>query len=103
MARVRDDERHDRVRRALTEAGLAALVCRLAEHIVLLTGYYPNVGASMVLFPAEGEPVLLMPRMENELADRGWVDDRRLYDTWQNRYASPTDNLAGLLKQAIEE
>jgi Xaa-Pro dipeptidase len=103
MARVRDDERHRRVRAALQDAGLDALVCRLAEHVVLLTGYYPNVGASMVLFPLEGEPVLLMPRMENELADRGWVDDRRLYDTWQNRYPSPPENLAVLLRQAIQE
>jgi Xaa-Pro dipeptidase len=103
MARVRDDERHERVRRALQEARLDALVCRLAEHVVLLTGYYPNIGASVVLFPAEGEPVLLMPRIENELADRGWVDDRRLYDTWQNRYPSPIDNLSRLLKGAVEE
>ena len=103
MARVRDDERHERVRRALQEAGLDALVCRLAEHVVLLTGYYPNVGASVVVFPAEGEPVLLMPRMENDLADRGWVDDRRLYDTWQNRYPSPADNLARLLREAVDE
>jgi Xaa-Pro aminopeptidase len=100
---VRDDERHGRVRQALREARLDGLVCRLPEHVVLLSGYYPNVGASIVLFPAEGEPVLIMPRMERDLADRGWIDDRRLYDTWQNRYPSPNDNLARLLKQAVEE
>src|SRR6185503_14766848 len=99
MARTRDDERHERVRRALREAGLDALICRLAEHVVLLTGYYPSIGGSVVVFPAEGEPVLIMPRMEAELADRGWVYDRRLYDTWQNRYPSPADNIAGLLRQ----
>jgi Xaa-Pro dipeptidase len=103
MARVRDEERHERVRRALQEARLDALVCRLTEHVVLLTGYCPNIGGSMVVFPAEGEPVLLMPRIERDLAERGWVDDRRLYDTWQNRYPSPADNLARLLKGVVEE
>jgi Xaa-Pro aminopeptidase len=98
-----DRERHDRVRRALQEAKLDALICRLPEHVVLLSGYYPQIGASIVVFPAEGEPTLLMPRMETELADRGWIDDRRLFDTWQNRYASPLDNLSRLLEQAVAE
>jgi Xaa-Pro dipeptidase len=57
----------------------------------------------MVLFPREGEPTLLLPRFEGELADRGWIADRRPYDTWQNRYPSPAENLAGLLRQAVEE
>jgi len=98
-----DQERRDRVRRALAEAKLDALVCRLAENVVLLSGYYPQIGASLCLFPADGEPVLLMPRMENELADRGFVADRRLYDCWQNRYPPPMESLARLLRQAIEE
>src|SRR2546428_6884587 len=103
MARTVDRERKDRVRRARQDAKLDALVCRLPEHVVLLTGYYPNVGASIVVFPGEGEPVLLMPRMESDLADRGWVDDRRLYDTWQNRYPSPAENLSRLLRQVVDE
>ncbi len=98
-----DQERRDRVRRALAEAKLDALVCRLAENVVLLSGYYPQIGASLCLFPADGEPVLLMPRMENELADRGFVADRRLYDCWQNRYPPPMESLARLLRQAVEE
>jgi Xaa-Pro aminopeptidase len=102
MAEV-DRERWDRVRRALAEAGLDALVCRLAENVVLLTGYYPNIGGSMVVFPREGEPTLILPRFERELADRGWVEDRREYDTWQNRYPLPNENLRQRLGQVVEE
>jgi len=98
-----DRERWERVRRALAEARLDALVCRLAENVVLLSGYYPNIGGSMVLFPREGEPTLLLPRFENDLADRGWIADRRPYDTWQNRYPSPAENLGRLLRQAVDE
>lgn len=96
-----DRERHDRVRQALQEAKLNALICRLPEQVVLLSGYYPQIGASIVVFPAEGEPTLLMPRMETALADRGWIDNRRLYDTWQNRYPPPLENLARLLAQTV--
>jgi Xaa-Pro dipeptidase len=98
-----DQERRDRVRRALAEAKLDALVCRLAENVVLLSGYYPQVGATLCLFPAEGEPVLIMPRFEQELADRGFVADRRLFDTWQNRYPAPAESHARLLREVVEE
>ena len=98
-----DTERWSRVRQALAGANLDALVCRLAENVVLLSGYYPNTGASIVLFPREGEPVVIAPRFEQELLDRGWIPDRRLFDTWQNRHAAPADHLARLLRQAVEE
>ena len=32
---------------ALADANLDALVCKLAENVVLLSGYYPNTGASL--------------------------------------------------------
>jgi len=98
-----DHDRWTRVRQALARNKLDALVCRLPEHVVLLTGYYPNIGASVVLFPAQGDPVLILPRFESDLADRGWAADRRFYDTWQNRYPAPLDNLDRLLRQAIAE
>src|SRR5262245_65467830 len=98
-----DRERWDRVRRALAEARLDALVCRLAENVVLLSGYYPTIGGSIVLFPQEGEPTLILPRFENDLADRGWIADRRPYDTWQNRYPLPPENQARLLREVVDE
>jgi Xaa-Pro aminopeptidase len=98
-----DQERWSRVRRALADAHLDALVCKLAENVVLLCGYYPNTGASLVLFPREGEPVLIGPRFEAELMERGWIADRRLFDTWQNRHPPPPEQLARLLRAAVEE
>jgi Xaa-Pro dipeptidase len=98
-----DQERWSRVRQALADTGLAALVCKLAENVVLLSGYYPNTGASLVLFPREGDPILIGPRFESELMERGWIDDRRLFDTWQNRHPPPPEQLARLLRAAAEE
>jgi Xaa-Pro dipeptidase len=98
-----DAERLDRVERALRDANLDALVCRLAENIVLLTGYYPIVGGSVVVFPADGEPVLIAPSFEQEFVERGCVTDVRPYDTWQNRHPSINDNLTRLLRQVAEE
>ena len=66
-----DTERQHRTREALRAAGLDALVCRLAENVVLLSGYYPMVGASVVVFPAEGEPVLIAPRGSHSIEAPG--------------------------------
>ncbi|TAK22706.1 MAG: aminopeptidase P family protein [Chloroflexota bacterium] len=98
-----DTERFRRTREALQAAKLDAVVCRLAENVVLLSGYYPMVGASVVFFPAEGEPILLAPRFEQEYFPRSGVTDIRVFDTWQNRYPLPNDNLARLLGQIADE
>jgi Xaa-Pro dipeptidase len=98
-----DRERLHRARRVLAGAKLDALVCRLAENVVLLTGYYPMVGASVVVFPAEGEPILVAPRFEQEHFPRSYAQDIRAYDTWQNRYPPPNENLARLLGQIADE
>ncbi|HEX9012169.1 MAG TPA: Xaa-Pro peptidase family protein [Anaerolineaceae bacterium] len=57
-------EKLARAQKALQENGLDALFCRLAEHVLYFTGYWPHgqVGAAVV--PASGKPVLLIGEME---------------------------------------
>ncbi len=40
------------------------LVCRMPENILFLTGYWPLSGTSFLLFPREGDPVCILPRVE---------------------------------------
>ncbi len=61
-----DEERALRIRDALARHNLDALICRLPENLVLLTGYWPVIGRSVVVVPAQGEPVLIAPSMEEE-------------------------------------
>jgi len=98
-----DRERWSLVRQAIEDTGLDALVCCLAENIVLLSGYYSVTGASMAIFPRVGEPVLIAPRFEREFVDRGWIGDVREYDTWQNRYELPPAHLLRLARTVAEE
>ena len=57
-------QRRARIQRAISEAGLDALYCRISEHVLYFTGYWPHnhVGAAVV--PAEGKPVLLLSELE---------------------------------------
>ena len=81
-----DIERWDRVRAALVADNLAALVCRLPENVVMLSGHWPVMGRSVVVFPAEGEPLLLSPVSETRAVELGWIPDVRTFRAWRMRF-----------------
>src|SRR5581483_10073838 len=62
---VRDNERVELIRRAFEEAGLDAVVCTLPMNVLLLSGYWPVVGTSLVI----------APHGEEEIARNGWADE----------------------------
>ncbi len=74
-----DQQRVDRVVHQMRTAGLDALLCRLPHNVLMLTGYAPVVGNSFALFPLEGEPALVVPEAEEEMARQGWVKDVRAF------------------------
>jgi Xaa-Pro dipeptidase len=72
-----DIERLQVSRKALEDAGLDALVCRLPEHVVMLSGHWPLIGWSFLLFPRDGKPLLVAPHCdEREAAGELWEADR---------------------------
>ena len=67
---VVDSERKKRVIEVLKELGLDALICGSASDVLLLTGYWPVMGASVALFTREGKVQVVLPEDEVELAER---------------------------------
>ena len=61
-------ERIERMREAMAEQGLEALLCRLPENVLFLSGYWPLCGWVFYLFPVEGKPVCVVPDTEQEEA-----------------------------------
>ncbi len=76
-----DEQRLDWVRRQMRTSGLDALLCRLPHNVLMLTGYAPVLGNSFALFPLEGDPALVVPESEEEMARQGWVADVRSYSS----------------------
>ncbi len=72
-----DRERLDRIRHALEEAGLDALVCALPSNVLLLSGYWPVVGSSIAVATREGAVGIVLPEDEQELAASAWADIRQ--------------------------
>jgi Xaa-Pro aminopeptidase len=61
MANNGYEERLSRMRRAMEREQLDALILRLPENVLLLSGWWPMIGASVLVFPREGEAVCIVP------------------------------------------
>ena len=100
---VSDEERLQRARVVLRESGLDGLICRLPEDVLMLSGYWPMNGFGLLIFPTEGEPVLLAPVAEAHLAADAWVSDVRTYSWGLVDSGDPFVAIARLCKQAATD
>lgn len=104
MYRGMDEERVARAKRFMKEEGIDVMVARLPENVLYLTGYWPIFGASMAIFPLEGDPVIAYPEGEQEFAVDSWVRDHRPYKFFDlERLANPSRDHSALLKKLWKE
>ncbi len=64
-----DSERQARIQDAMREAGLDALLCAAPSHVLLLTGYWPVMAASVALVARSGEVHVIAPEDERTLVE----------------------------------
>lgn len=67
-----------RVRAALAQADLAAVVCTLPVNVLLLSGYWPVVGSACAIVWRDGPALVFAPPDESDAAGRGWADEIRI-------------------------
>ena len=78
MSWPRDDPKLERVRALMAEEELDALVVRAPDNVLYLTNFWGMKGYDAVVFPREGEPVLICLEASAEDAARtAWTDDVR--------------------------
>jgi Xaa-Pro aminopeptidase len=65
-----DAERHARTLADLLASSHDALLCSSATEVLLLTGYWPVMSASVALFDSNGEVKVVVPEDEMDLAER---------------------------------
>lgn len=68
-----NQERLDRMRRAMLHAHVDVLVARLPENVLLLSGFWPMIGATFIVFPCDGLPYAIVPECyEQEASGSLW-------------------------------
>jgi Xaa-Pro aminopeptidase len=74
----RDDAKLDRVRALMAEEGLDALVVRAPDDVLYLTNFWSMKGYEAVVFPRDGDPILICLEASAEDAERtAWTNDVR--------------------------
>jgi Xaa-Pro dipeptidase len=84
----RGEERIARLRRAMSEHGLDALLCFKPENSFYLSGFNPIIYSHPVvaILPLEGEPAILAHALRDDHARASaWVKDIRLYGSWSTK------------------
>lgn len=89
------------MRKAMLAARIDALILRLPENITMLGGYYPLTGLNFLLFPCEGEPVLLVPSSELDEASDGWWKNLVPFEFGTITAGNSYERIEGLLKNVI--
>jgi Xaa-Pro aminopeptidase len=85
-----DEAKLERVRAAMAERDLDALVCRAPDNVLYLTSYWCMKGYDAVVFPREGEPVLVVIEPQQADAERAaWTSDIRLFAGYDERDPRP--------------
>jgi Xaa-Pro aminopeptidase len=79
MAKNRDQQRLSLNQQVLLGAGLDAVVCAQPATVLLLSGYCPVVGTSIVI-ATPTSVTLVLPKDEKELAEAGWAGDVRTFN-----------------------
>src|SRR5690242_2734023 len=90
MTWPRDDAKLDRVRAAMAEQDLDALVVRAPDNVLYLTNYWSMKGYDVAVFPREGEPTLIALEPQRDDAERtAWTTDIRLFKGYDERDPRP--------------
>jgi Xaa-Pro aminopeptidase len=76
----RDEAKLDRVRAAMEEEDLDALVVRAPDNVLYLTNFWGMKGYEAAVFPRQGEPTLItLETSEADVARTAWRGDVRFF------------------------
>lgn len=67
--------RDELVHQALQRTNWELLACAMPANVLLISGYWPAMGLSLVLATQQGDIVLIVPEDEDDLAERSWADE----------------------------
>jgi len=87
---ARDEEKLERVRAAMAEQDLDALVVRAPDNVLYLTNFWGMKGYDAVVFPRDGEAILIcLEASEEDAARMAWTEDVRVFKGYDERDPRP--------------
>jgi Xaa-Pro dipeptidase len=100
----KDREKTARLRKAMENEGLDALIFRLAEDVVYVSGYWPLYGLSYVFFPLDDEPSIITITDEELDAKRSWIEDVHSVEMESiDRFGEPVKDAFNIIRGLAED
>ena len=105
MSWPRDEVKLDRVRAAMAEHELDALVVRAPDNVLYLSNYWSMKGYDAVVFPREGEATLIaLEPQRDDAARTSWTSDIRLFRGYDEEDPRPpTARSLALAQQVVRD
>jgi len=101
METCMNNERISRIRSAMEAERLDAIVCRLPENVLFLSGYWPVMGWSFYYLPLEGNPTCIVPDIYGTYAgEELWDAELETYPFATLDAGNPYELIAKLLRDA---
>jgi len=98
------NERVTQLQASMAAQDVDAVVLRLAENVVLVTGWYVQIpGLGLAVVPREGAATLLVPEYEQDEASTVWVGDIRTFPAIRNDGAAPGAVIESLLRDLARQ
>src|SRR5207248_5619170 len=86
----RDEAKLERIRALMTEENLDAIVARAPDNVLYLTNFWSMKGYDAVVFPREGEPILIcLEASADDAARNAWTTDVRFFSGYDARDPRP--------------
>lgn len=99
-----DAGRIERLTALLSQTEYDALVCRLPHNVLMLSGYFPALAQSIVVFLPDGHGTIIAPESELFFAKDGWFRDIRTFvPTTLDYFLSPIDLATPILAEVCCE
>ena len=96
-----DHLRAARNREIMAAHGLDALICRLPDNVLLLTGYWPVSSFAFAVVPREGPVVLIAVETERQEVPEGAADEVRFYSFGILGTPDPLDSVQRHLREVL--
>lgn len=97
-----DSERINRNSSGMNKKGLDALICRLPENVLFLSGWWPLTGTSWAISTADGRTHIILPNCEAIEAQADGIIDFSAFE-WAHLDANPLEEIKKIIQHVARE
>jgi Xaa-Pro aminopeptidase len=99
---LKDKERIERLTESLSANGYDALICRLPENVLFLSGWWPLTGTSWVIFTSDGRCHLIIPACEAQEARADGIVSLSTFEWAHLKAADPAGEAFAAIRDSAD-